>query len=275
MLSGVAVTVTVGAYILFAPPTVLPLAPVHGDTSFPTPSTEVEKVEDKTKSSPAITKNPSKTTPKPLAQSPAVKPITAVAPQVQASTTVVAKPITLPFSVTNFSNVAVWQPLLGDLSSKFSDYYNTNLLSLTSAANSTDGFAELSGSEDWKDYLYTAHLNFVSGTTFSLVARYKDSSNYAYCTFAQHGTTRINVVSGGKNSTVLQLTKHINSIPYVTGITYAVRVKGNEIECLVDNVPISANVTAMPTSGGIGVKSYNQVQGTGKILVQDIEVKAL
>jgi hypothetical protein len=223
-----------------------------------------------------------KTTPKPVGvPAPIVPPVKIVTPPVPQTPAApptpapaVSAPISLPYSVSNFSIKNAWQSIIGSVGLNVIDNgaYKRNLLKISAAANTTVGIAELAGSEDWKNYSFAADINFISGTNFSLIARYRDSKNYTSCTFAQNGVTLINTVIDGKNTTVLRGTNQIATVPYVVGISYKISVDGNDVQCFVNGTPISATIPDMPSSGGIGIEVYNQAPGSSELDIQEVRV---
>ena len=202
-----------------------------------------------------------------------VKPIIPVTPSQPIKTAVA--PLLLPYTMSNFSNITPWKVIQGSVSSFYSQPLYKNLLDVKAPSNSSTGFIELAGSEGWTDYSFLYHMNFISGTEFSLIARYQDSENYTACVFGKDGETRIDNVVDGDANTIVDLDQQISTIPYVDGIDYKMIVDGNDVQCVVNSQPIYGHVPDMPSKGGIGIQTYNHAHGTSEVKVQDITVTAL
>lgn len=133
------------------------------------------------------------------------------------------------------------------------------------ATPKTEGaFSFLEGSFTWKDYFYTAEVNWEEGSHFLLVARVLDSDNYVQCSFNKD-YLRIEQLSEGL-LVVNAVKKNFYNLPK-SDMTVSMAVRGNKVDCYIGkNLVISATAnSSLPKNGAIGVKIWDQRLGVSKM----------
>lgn len=166
-----------------------------------------------------------------------------------------------------FTNVVTtgseWKNLWGGLSVD-------NLALRTNATVQTNGsFTFLDGTYPWKDYVYTANIDWHAGTSVALIARYKDANNYVTCIFSNN------------NARVEQRTFSTNEkfneekIPFTfpkEKLPLSILVKDNTAKCFIGNTMVAHSEGLSPVvgHGGIGIKTWDE-----KVNVSDITIRGL
>ncbi|MDP3729752.1 MAG: polysaccharide deacetylase family protein [bacterium] len=174
-----------------------------------------------------------------------------------------------PYFVNNFSNINNLKKIWGNYSIE-NDFLSLN------ASTTSSVFVVLNGTLDWKDYLFRVKSDWGNNAGFSLVARYKDSKNYAYCSFSHYGKyASLYTVINGKTE------KFGNTgelaIPYFQAYLntdFSIQAKDDEIRCFVgDQWVLRENFSELPKSGGIGVKNWSTGSNDSKILIKEFSAK--
>ena len=186
-------------------------------------------------------------------------------------------PKILPYKSNAFASIGDWKNIYGKLGSR------DNMLFVgandSPNASTTASMAILDGTNNWKDYVFGAKLDWLRGAGFSLVARYKDSQNYMYCSYSGYGSfVRIYLVKDGV-ATTLGKTARL-PIPYSNpwkDLDFKVKVIGDDIECLINDEWIlrAPDVKEMPEFGGIGFKTWDSDRGITNTAIKEISVYPL
>lgn len=175
-----------------------------------------------------------------------------------------------PYKIDRFTSEYPWQSVFGKI------FIKDEALHIGASASSTASLVVLSGSEEWTDYLFTATVDWLKGASFSLVARYKDSENHAICSYSSYGAyARLYLVSGGKTATIGKSPRL--SVPYMEAWRdrkFSVRVRGDNIECLVeDEVILQYPLSDMRKTGGVGFKTWDKDVGNTDIAIKSVVVE--
>ncbi|MFA6552027.1 MAG: polysaccharide deacetylase family protein [Candidatus Paceibacterota bacterium] len=177
-----------------------------------------------------------------------------------------------PYIVENFPTTGDWSKEYGELQAV------DNHLRIKGNASTTVAMAILAPSKNWSDYKMSVLNNWSTGSSFSLVARYKDSKNYLACTYSNYGS-RVNfyVVKNG-------ISKRMGSspllpIPYHApweNTVFRMTVNGEHAECLVgDQVILNYDISGLQKSGGIGFKTWDQQFGYADIILKRLTVEPI
>jgi len=181
-----------------------------------------------------------------------------------------ALPIYLPYFIKEFNITDKWKSLWGEF------FIKNNLLHISSGNSAVSGFTVLEGSDEWTDYLFKTKIDFIKGTSFSLVARYKDAKNYVFCSFSNYGkTVAIYQVLNGETKTLGRTP--VLPVPYFTpwlDLNFSIKADRNNIECLInDNWALKDKIDASLKSGGIGFKIWGDKMNSNEVIVKEINVK--
>lgn len=178
----------------------------------------------------------------------------------------------LPYSPSGFS-ASDWTDGWGSFSTA------SGTMEIGSSATTTSGAAFLDGSNLWTNYILTAYINWIKGDLFTLVARRADDSNFVECVFSYDTIAQvqmgINMVSNNQSTPIAQSQDFIDTaahIPYV-GPIVSMEVRGNHVQCNMDNAIVSGNVSNdVLTSGGVGFETWDPQAGNSEIVVKSISV---
>jgi peptidoglycan/xylan/chitin deacetylase (PgdA/CDA1 family) len=142
-------------------------------------------------------------------------------------------------------------------------------MSLHADPTNTSTGVLLDGSQTWRNYTYTADLQWQAGQNVTLIGRYQDAKNYVACSFSTSFTT-IRQTKNGVVSTLQQLNHTLP--PGKTKL--ALSLRGNQISCGANGTQlISANANAAPEQGMIGLNIYDPTKGLAQIDVTRVAVE--
>lgn len=145
----------------------------------------------------------------------------------------------------------------------------------TGASDATQGsFAVLDGTYPWKNYLYTANLDWKGGSHVVLVARYVDSENYVTCSWSDT-STRIEQRVNGR--TVLLAEQKQEYVLPTASLPLSIAVRGTTAICYAGDKEIvrTSNVPHPLDEGGIGVKTWDDGVGIASVALHTIEVNEI
>jgi hypothetical protein len=202
---------------------------------------------------------------------PPTPPVPTATPAPTATTTK-----TIPYTISTFSQNQGWKDWWGN----FLIATDTLTISSNNADNADTGAGGLLGGGDaWKDYTFTATLDWVKGQTFSLMARYSSGKNYVMCGFDDAGNVSIFRTMDGNQQLIGQgsVANFSTQNPVQSSIIQAsIQVRGTHVQCglnggiVQDNLYAGMSQTLM--SGGIGFTVWDQTTGNSKIIVKKIDV---
>lgn len=181
-------------------------------------------------------------------------------------------PILLPYNIKNFDNALSWKSLWGGYAIK------DNLLHIVSTASTTSGFTVLENSSEWTDYLFKTKADLIKGTSFSLVARYRDAKNYVFCSFSNYGKS-VNIFQVLNGETKMLGRSSVLPVPFFTpwlNLNFGVKVSGDNIECLINNEwVLRSKIETMPKSGGIGFKIWGDKSYNNEVIIKEINAEKI
>ncbi len=168
----------------------------------------------------------------------------------------------LPFN-EDLSAMNGWRTLWGKSS------LVDNILNIRSSTTTTGSSIFLDGSGLWKDYFYSIHLNWISGSNVTLISRYSNDGNYLSCTFNVK-TVRINRKLDGVTETLTSV-YNIADLP-MPDVHLGMSVSGNVIRCYEGSrvVAFFYSDSRSPNHGGIGIQVWDREIGKASISVSAI-----
>jgi hypothetical protein len=159
------------------------------------------------------------------------------------------------------------------------------VLSVGSNASGTSAATFLSGSNAWTNYTVTAHLAWLKGSLFTLVARRTDDSNLINCVFSGIDSNQeyisINRVFNNQSQLMGSGEVILNTQPHIAedDITVSMKVQGSSVECSIDGatVPSNLNIGLFPIllHGGIGFTTWDPNENNSEIIVKSLSVVPL
>jgi len=190
----------------------------------------------------------------------------------EAIKTVPAIEKTLPYFSDGFKGDE-WEKLWGSFS------VADGALSIGAGASGTGGGVLLKGSNSWKDYVLKTKIDWLKSETFSLISRYRDSDNYAVCSFSDYGRgASLAQVIGGKATVLAE--NYFLQIPYFTpwlNVNLGMKVKDNHVECLVnDGWVLRFDSGELPKTGGIGFETWDPADSKNiQVQIKDVSAVSL
>jgi hypothetical protein len=207
-------------------------------------------------------------------------PIPPPVPNIVLPTTATASvAVALPYSIGTFANQFSdndgWSQWMWGTVSQ-----NNGELTIESNATSTSGGDLLVGSKDWNDYTFQTILDWYSGQTFGLMARYVDDKNYLECEFGEQniGTLQVNFEQFINGTETTLASGNINNYNQIGGadISAAIQVNGDQGSCGFNYNSISTYVAGNsiqpPFTGGIGIVVWDPTINNSKIIVKSLGV---
>jgi hypothetical protein len=174
---------------------------------------------------------------------------------------------TLPYRATPFNGNA-WIYDWGSAS------ITNSALSFGAATSSTGGDLFLASSSAWTNYAVSANIDWQAGASFGIIARFFDAKDFVYCDF---GNKTVSIVQriDGVDAAVAQGV----SANYGAGTmeNLGISVYGNDVACTVGGAEaLAVSITQNePTTGGIGLISWDATPGVSKISVDHLSATAL
>jgi hypothetical protein len=181
---------------------------------------------------------------------------------------------TLPYSINFFTENQGWNTWWGNFSLAPSS------LTMGAATNGTSGGVLLNGTNAWKNYTFTATLDWTKGETFGLYARYTNAQNYVLCYYDEKalGDLQISFEQhiNGKEYTLAQGT--VNTFDQWGGsnLTASIQVDDSQGSCSLNGYLVSTigtgNSINPPFSGKIGFTTWDPNLDNSQIVVKSINV---
>lgn len=160
-----------------------------------------------------------------------------------------SRPAALPY-YENYKNDDKWARLSGEAS-----FISNAIILQNGTQNGIESMmAYLDGSYLWRNYKYSIQVKNHGASTVILLARFKSSVNYMGCIYGK-GMVRILQVKNNV-AAIINEQKIENQTEVPINTPLAVKVQGQDITCLQNNLPIiTSNVPDMPQYGGVGVRA--------------------
>ncbi len=196
--------------------------------------------------------------------------LTANSPMVSPS----GETLPLPYMETDFSNDVGWQTTWGTAAAS-----GSKGLRLSAGSNSLGAGTYLKNSLGWTDYAVTAIIDWIGGSSFGVMAAYRNASNYVMCEYApsRSGTSvqALQYINGYRIP--LSPASTIGTGPNAGPMDAGISIQGLYVTCSlngssVSNEGIGAGKTAMnaPQSGGIGFSVYGDSAGAAGMIVNSV-----
>ncbi len=142
-------------------------------------------------------------------------------------------------------------------------------LSLSADPDTAGAASFLGGSGNWRNYRFTATLDWIRGTTVSLLARHIDNETaYIGCAFSND---QILVEEHNRGSV-----DTLGSTPYAFNgnkhnATFTLSVSGGTATCAAYGASVSAVLPAsVPRTGGIGVEVWSEKNNSARMEIKSV-----
>ena len=145
---------------------------------------------------------------------------------------------------------------------------------LNAESGQTGGTTILDGSRLWKNYSIKASVTSPNLSAVYIWARFQDDDNNAACNFS-NGFIHIEQTVDGVESTIQGLIDKKLKMKS-NEFQVEVRVKGREIQCILNNIVVKTSFLDRKLStGGIGLKTWTAKSSTASLIVKNLEVKSI
>jgi peptidoglycan/xylan/chitin deacetylase (PgdA/CDA1 family) len=173
----------------------------------------------------------------------------------------------LPYESSQFG--VDWRPIWGATETG-------GTLTLSAASDTTGASVFLNGGNLWRNYKFTAYMDWKSGSHVSLFARFKDNNNYLACVFSD-GLVSIQKHKAGASETLWGVPHKVDSFG---GQQLAITVKDDSVGCSVGDEevlssPIYEYDSGKLSEGGIGFYTWDARRGVAKIEVNNVKVEPI
>ena len=116
------------------------------------------------------------------------------------------------------------------------------------------------GGKDWTDYRAEATVYWGMTSTFSLLARFKDDSNFVSCAYSDYGAVvQIYIVKDSVSTLVGQTPGlAISNYEPWKDVKHALEVRGNRVSCFMNGEKVlSATLPSTISSGTVGFETWS------------------
>jgi peptidoglycan/xylan/chitin deacetylase (PgdA/CDA1 family) len=149
--------------------------------------------------------------------------------------------------------------------------FSPGRLTLSAASDTTGATSYLEGTFLWRDFDLTLRARLVRGQSFSILARVDRKKNYLYCSFGQNGVSYGERVNGEE----LEGPGWSSDLSLFAGmeIQAGISLRGNEIQCLLNNIPRVTTTMIQHTAdhGMIGLSIWGPQKGESELEVLSLE----
>ncbi|MBI2023998.1 polysaccharide deacetylase family protein [Candidatus Giovannonibacteria bacterium] len=153
------------------------------------------------------------------------------------------------------------------------DFMN-NTLYMHPKNDGTGVAAVLDGTRHWKNYIFSARVNWPKGKNVYLWARYQDDDNYVACNFSNKLIHIEQTVDGELGV----IKGESGNYTFPEGdFTLGILVDGRRAECMIDGKTVLATdfLDSSLSTGGIGVKAWDPILDNSEIIIKEVNVDAL
>lgn len=155
------------------------------------------------------------------------------------------------------------------------------MLVIGASTSTTGGGALLDGGGAWTDYTFQATVNWNTGETFGIVARYVDDQNYLVCEFDEKNVGDLNIKLDQHLGGVVTHLADGDILNYDqaggVNITADIQVKGDQGSCAFNGHTVSSLFTSQSidpalSHGEIGFTTWDPTVNNSQIMVKNVGV---
>lgn len=168
----------------------------------------------------------------------------------------------------NFEKYDGWIKTWGDLT------WGDNSLILSATDSNNGGAVFLDGTRLWEDYVFMADVHFKKGQTYSVIAGYRDNSNYIFCSFTPSGI-RLEQISGGERKILNEFKGKFNLLDKEKNVGIGFASKTASCYLNGKRVIDTSGVDEGLDNGSIGFKTWNPQANNSELIVKEVFVKKI
>ena len=171
----------------------------------------------------------------------------------------------LPFSAASITPEQGWKKSWGEIN------FSNNEMSVKSSTNGTGGLVFLEGAEDWTNYSFTSKINWVKGSNFVVLSRFKDGKNYLAFNVGKE-FIRLEKYVNGKSKIIKETVNDLKLDK--DNINVKINVTGNRITYFIDDKLIleDSNDIGENNSGSVGFKVWDKKFNNSEIIIKQVEI---
>ena len=141
-------------------------------------------------------------------------------------------------------------------------------------SSTTGSMVFLDGTYLWQNYIFKADVHFKKGQTYSIVAGYKDDSNYVFCSFTSSSVRLEQMIEGERD--VLNEFKgkfDLSEKEKRIGIGFS----GKDASCYLDDKRVvdTSDVDEKLNKGGIGFKTWDPQVNNSEMIIREVSVEEI
>ena len=145
-------------------------------------------------------------------------------------------------------------------------------LALDALPDTTGAATFLDGSGWWKNYVVTAHIDWKSGESVTLMARHKNTSTYVDCAFSSGRVA----IRQHINKAITEVAKEVYDGPTSGEVRLGIAVEGNAVGCYANGERVLVgSMSPVLVSGGTGIQIWDKKEGAAHIEVLRVTAETL
>ena len=182
----------------------------------------------------------------------------------------IAKPFT-----EYFSGIEGWRAVGGKVVTTPAGFL------LQTATDTTSALYVLRGSESWSDYITRATVRWVSGSTFSIIARRTSDRDYMECAFIRGSSSGSVIIYAYENGIRIKLFQSPTKLLLFGNDDYAkaslgTTVKGTTISCDFNNFAvITYDHARLSLVGGVALREWDNTPGNMAAEISSFSVQPI
>ena len=167
----------------------------------------------------------------------------------------------------NFEDYEGWINNFGFLS------FENNSMVLSSKSD-MGSLTFLEGSYLWKEYIFKANVYSNKGQTYSIVAGYKDDSNYVLCSFTP-SAIRLEQMIEGESKILKEFKGKFDLLNKEKNI--GIGFSGNDASCYLNDKRVidTSDIDDKINSGGIGFKTWDPQANNSELIIKSVSVEKI
>lgn len=179
---------------------------------------------------------------------------------------------TLPY-YDDFIKNKGWKKTWGNLD------FKDESMKINSHTSTTGSMVFLDGTDLWQNYVFNADVYFKKGQTYSIIAGYKDNSNYVFCSFTP-SSIRLEQMAEGERKTLNEFKGKFDLLEKKEkekniGIGFS----GRDASCYLDGKRVvdtsNSLVDEKIDKGGIGFKTWDPEMNNSEMIIKNVSVEEI
>jgi peptidoglycan/xylan/chitin deacetylase (PgdA/CDA1 family) len=145
-------------------------------------------------------------------------------------------------------------------------------LTIAASEDTSGGSAFLNGSKLWKNYTFTATIDWLRGSDVSLIARNTQDVNYFACAFSDNNVT-IEIHRNGVQTNIATVPHRLQGSK--DNMTLGIQVNGPQIACYENGARVASTYANDFPQGGVGIQVWNKAFGVALVHVKNVSIQPL